>query len=84
MSLRGSRPCSSPKCDGVFVWLANRNPKAKSPWICIDVASLSPEEIERIRLSGQSRDLDYDPARHVSHYRTCKEPNRFSRLRKKA
>jgi len=63
-----------------MVFLANRYPEARSPWIPVDASSLSAEEQERLR-AGES--IDYDRDRHVSHYRTCSDPNRFSRHKPK-
>lgn len=80
MTIPGARPCQSPKCSGIFVWLANRK---SGSWIPVDVTTLSDEERERIHAAGHSRDIDYDGARHVSHYRTCADPNRFSSKGKK-
>lgn len=83
MVIPGARPCRSPKCPGIFVWLANRPPGAKSPWMPVDVSSLSKDDQGRIRSAGTSRELDYDRTRHVSHYKTCLDPSQFSAGKRK-
>jgi hypothetical protein len=44
----------------------------------VNTESLSEDDVARIRMVGTSRELDYDRARHVSHYKACVDPEQFS------
>jgi hypothetical protein len=59
--------CSEPSCRAEIVFLRT----ATGALMPIDVATVGPD------------DTTYDAARHTSHYKTCKKPNRFSGSRKR-
>lgn len=69
--------CREPGCGMSFYFLKNQ---ATNKMIPVDVKSLSPEDILQLR---KFMEVDYDNTRHVSHFKTCKNPNRFSKKGKK-
>jgi hypothetical protein len=84
MTVPGARPCRSPKCTGIIVVLPNRYKDARSRWIAVDVSSLSEDDIARIQTAHSNSAVDYERGRHVSHYKTCLDVERFKRPEKKA
>ena len=68
--------CKSEKCRKEFVYLPNRKTGSMVP---VDASSLSEDDVAFIRTTGRSIDVDFDGSRHVSHYKTCAEPTRFTR-----
>jgi len=59
--------CREPTCAARMIFLPTRN-GSNMP---IDADSVSAD------------DVVFDPPRHVSHYATCKKPNRFGKGKKK-
>jgi hypothetical protein len=72
--------CASEKCRKEFGYLPNRE---KGTTVPVDVGSLSEDDLAIMKTTGRSTDVDFDGKRHVSHFYTCLEPQRFSRRRKK-
>ena len=54
--------CREPSCNARIVWLKTAAGKNM------------PVDADTV----ESDDTEYDSARHESHFRTCKAPNRFS------
>jgi hypothetical protein len=65
------RRCRVPKCGASIIFLANRRTGKGIP---VNPDSLSAEDLEVIRMSGKSFDVDYDPLRHQVHRYTCADP----------
>lgn len=59
--------CREPSCRARVVFLQTRN------------GSKMPVDAETVL----DDDVVFDPPRHVSHFKTCKKPNRFGRSNRK-
>lgn len=65
--------CREESCKAPMVWLvSNRDPAKNVP---VDADSLSDDDVE---LLERREPVTFDPARHVSHFKTCKTPQRFT------
>lgn len=67
------KTCQEENCGMKFYYL--KNPKT-GKYIPVDIESLNAEEIKKIEHFDA---VVYDSTRHVSHFKTCKNPNRFSK-----
>ena len=67
-----TKTCESPECKAEMVFL--KNPKS-GKMVPVDVDSLSEEDVQELEAE---REIQWDNARHVSHYKTCKDPQRFT------
>ena len=68
--------CKEDNCDGTFIYLINPETGKSVP---VDYHTITEEEF-KIMATEQ---VYYNKLHHVSHFKTCKNPNRFSRTRKK-
>lgn len=74
----GAVQCVEDTCKAEFIYLENPETGSRVP---VDVDSLSETEIGEIEATGTSNGVTYDRVRHVSHFKTCTNPSRFSRRR---
>lgn len=70
------KTCQEKSCGMKFYYLKNLKTGKHIP---IDIESLNAEEIKKIEHFDA---VIYDSTRHVSHFKTCKNPNRFSKGKK--
>lgn len=68
--------CEDKTCAAKFYYLKNQE---TNKFIPVDLESLSADEIKKLEKFDA---VYYDKTRHVSHYKTCKNPNRFSKKKK--
>lgn len=69
------KPCAELTCHGLLAFLRNAETGRLVP---ADWDTLSTEEKEHYEAG---REICFIPEKHVSHYKTCKNPNRFTRRR---
>ncbi len=63
--------CREQSCQAEIVWL-----KTKKGKLCpVDVESLSEDDVAALE---NKEDVEYRYGDHVSHFKTCKTPGRFS------
>ena len=53
---------------------------ARIVWLTTSAGKNMPVDADTV----EPDDTEYDPERHVSHFKTCKVPNRFGGTRQKA
>lgn len=70
------KTCVEKNCGMKFYYIKNQE---TSKFIPVDVDSLSEDDIQKLQRFDT---VYYDKTRHVSHFKTCKNPNRFSRKSK--
>lgn len=58
--------CREPSCRAQIIWLPN---PATGKNVPVDADTVKPDDVE------------YESGRHVSHFKTCTAPNKFSRGR---
>lgn len=75
MSKRKAKICSADQCDSAIVFLTNQ---ATSKTVPVDLVSITPEENVQL-ING---DQVFYQHHHVSHFKTCRDPNRFSKGKK--
>ena len=68
-----SRPCKEKGCGMMIVFLFNPDTEKMVP---VDMDSLNRNELTKV-IRGEN--FNYERGRHVSHYKTCKNPDRFSK-----
>lgn len=68
--------CKEPGCGMKFYYISNEE---TGKYIPVDLESLSANEIQNLELFNK---VYFDKTRHVSHFKTCKNPNRFSKSKK--
>lgn len=68
-----TKRCESPKCGAEMVFLKNQKSGKMVP---IDVESLSVGDLKSLDLNSE---VEYDKDRHVSHFRSCKDVQRFAK-----
>ena len=71
--MTGPKSCDELTCHGLIAFL--RNPES-GRLVPADWDTLSNEEKEHYE---EGREIVYQKERHVSHYKTCKNPRRFTR-----
>lgn len=72
----GAVQCVEDTCKAEFIFLDN---PASGNRVPVDVDSLSEDEVAEIALTKRTDGITYDPERHVSHFKTCTKPGRFTR-----
>ena len=75
--------CIEATCRAEFIYVQNRSNPEKITTVPVDVDSFSQEELRQMTTSGSSKGIHFDGARHVSHFKTCTNPRRFSRRRER-
>lgn len=70
------KTCAEKNCGMKFYYIKN---KETNKFIPVDITSLSEEETNKLQKFGT---IFYDETKHVSHFKTCKNPDRFSRKKK--
>jgi len=68
--------CAEETCRAQFVYLENRE---KGTIVPVDVSSLSQSELDVLQFTGRTDGVPYEKGRHVSHFKTCTNPGRFTR-----
>lgn len=68
--------CKDPECGAIFYWMINPETGKHIP---VDEDSMFESEIMDFKKGNK---ISYDKTRHVSHFKTCKAPNKFSKSKK--
>lgn len=68
--------CSEPNCLTEFYYLRNEK---TGKYIPVDLSSINDKELLTLQNFGT---VLYDSTRHISHFKTCKNPNKFSKTKK--
>ena len=68
--------CRENKCGKEIYFAINAETDKTIP---VDADSMTQDEID---WASRGLEWDYDKTRHISHYKTCTNPNRFSKRKK--
>lgn len=69
--------CEYKPCSKVFYFLLN---EATGNLIPVDAETISKDEMNQLLIDPKS--VHYNKSRHISHFKTCLDPNRFSKRKK--